>query len=147
MWVGERDAGGLAMITKQGPYSGGCHALAACGAFQRDEQRGGTGVGPLQPEIVIEELNGLWRQWKEPKLVAFAANAELAFGKQQVIAIQGQNFRGAQSLHEHQTDNREIASQTETGPEPRHLIDRQRHAGTPGSLHAQSAHRYSRAAK
>ena len=44
-------------------------------------------MGAFQPQIVIEQLDGLGSQRKKAKPAAFAAHAELCFGKYQVIPI------------------------------------------------------------
>ena len=110
-------------------------------SFQRDEQRGAAGIGPFQPQIVIEQLNGFRRQRQEAQFAAFAANADLRFGKQHVVPVQSQHFAGPQPLQEHQADDGQVARGAEAGPEARHLIDRQRHDGAFGLLHAQPAQR------
>ena len=101
MGIGERNAGGVAMMAEQGTQSGSGHACSARPSFQGDEQGGGTGIGPLQPQIVIQQLNGLRGQRKQAKFVALAAHSELGFGKQCVLRIQSQNFGGPQSLEKH----------------------------------------------
>jgi hypothetical protein len=69
------------MMAEQGTQSGGGHACSTRGSFQGDEQRGGTGIGPLQPQIVIQQLNGFRSQGQKAKFVALAVHAELGFGK------------------------------------------------------------------
>jgi hypothetical protein len=68
------------MMAEQGTQSGSGHACAARTSFQGDEQRGGAGIGPLQPQIVIQQLNGFRGQRQKAKFVALAAHAELGFG-------------------------------------------------------------------
>ena len=142
--VGEGDAGGLAMVAEQGAETGRGHACAACRSFQRDEQRGSTWIGPFQPQIVIEQLDGFRRQRKEAKFTAFAANANLCFGKQCVVPIQSQHFGRPQPLQEHQTHDGQVARCTEAGPEARHLIHRQRDNVALGRLYTYPAYHHAR---
>jgi hypothetical protein len=97
--------------------------VAACGAFQHDEQCGGAGIGPLQAQIVIEQLRGFRRQREEAQLAALAAHAELAFGNNTSSRIQSYDFGGAESMHEHQAHDGQVARVMKTGPEARHFID------------------------
>ena len=92
MWIGEFDPGGSAVIPKQGTQTGRCHALPSRGSFQRNEKRSTTGIGPFQPHVMIEQLNGFWRQREKPQLAPFAANAQLPFGKEYVVRIQSQDL-------------------------------------------------------
>jgi hypothetical protein len=87
MRVGEFDAGGSTMMAEQGPQSRGGHAGSAGGAFQRDEERACAGIGPFQPQIVIQQLYGFRRPRQEAKFVPFTPNPELGFGEQHVVSI------------------------------------------------------------
>ena len=96
--VGNLDAGRLAMMAKQGAQTRGRHPGAAGRSFQRNEQSGGRGCGPFQPQIVIQQLNGFRSQRKKADLIALAAHADLGFRQQQIVPIQIQDFVGAESL-------------------------------------------------
>ena len=88
---------------------------------------------------MIEQLRGFRSQGQQAQLVALAAHAELAFGQQHVIAVQGHHFGGAESVHEHQADDGQVARVAKTCPEARHFIDRQRNDVEPGFPDSQSA--------
>ena len=92
MWIGEFDSGGSAVIPEQGTQTGRCHALPSRGSFERNEKCSATRVGPFQPHVMIKQLNGFRCQREEPQLAAFAANAQLPFGKQKVFRVQSQNL-------------------------------------------------------
>ena len=70
MGAGELNAGGLPMVAEQGTQSRSGHASSPVRAFQHNEQRRTAGIGTFELGIVIEQLNGFWRQGKEAKFVA-----------------------------------------------------------------------------
>ena len=63
---------------------------------------------------------------QEAQLAALAAHAQLGFGEQHVVRIQSQHFGGAQSVHEHQAHDGQVARGAEAGPKARHLIHGER---------------------
>src|ERR1700687_6007503 len=71
--------------------------------------------------------------------LALAAHADLRFRQQQIVAVQSQDFLGAESLQQHQSYDGQVTRSAETGPESRHLIHRQWGYGAFWSLHPQSA--------
>lgn len=75
------------MVTEQRPQSGRGHAGAAGASFQRDEKSGGAGIGPFQAQIMVEQLNRFGSERQKADLAAFAMDADLPFGKQEVIAV------------------------------------------------------------
>ena len=64
--------------------------------------------GPLQPEIVVQELSRFRGQRQKAGLVALAAHADLRFRQQQIVAIQIQDFLRAESLQQHQSDDGQV---------------------------------------
>src|SRR5262249_18539082 len=106
MRMGELNPGGFTMVAEQRTQSRSVHACSACAPFQNDKQRGTAGAWTFELQIVIEQLNSFRRQGKKAKIVAFARNTNLWFGKQQIVVIQGQYFGGAESMQEHQSHNR-----------------------------------------
>jgi hypothetical protein len=93
MWVGGIDSSGSAVISKQRSQTSGCHTLPAGGSFQRNEKCSAARIGPFQPHVVFEQLNGFWSQREKSQLVSLAANAQLPFGEQHVVRVQGQDLR------------------------------------------------------
>ena len=87
MRVSELGASGLAMVAEQRSQSGRGHAGSAGASFQRDEEGGGAWIGPFQAQIMVEQLNGFRSERQKANLAAFAMDANLPFGKQEVIAI------------------------------------------------------------
>src|SRR4029077_590762 len=81
MRVGEVNASRLSVIAEQGTQTRSGHACAARSSLERNEQRGATKIGSFQPQILIDKLNGFRCQGKKTQFAAFAADAELAFGK------------------------------------------------------------------
>ena len=77
---------------------------------------------PLQAEIMIEKLHGFRGQGEKPFLIAFPMHTDLRFRQKQILAIQIQDFPGAQSLQQHETDDGQIARGAKAGPEPGHLV-------------------------
>ena len=57
---------------------------------------------------MIKQLRGFRCQREKAKLVAFAVNAKLGFGKQHILRIQGQHFGGPESMQEHQTHDGQV---------------------------------------
>jgi len=98
MWIGDFDAGSLAMMAKQGADPRGGHAGATSRALQRNEQSISGLSGPLQPQIMIEQLSCFRSQRKEARLTTLAVHANLGFRQQQIVAIQIQDLLGAKSL-------------------------------------------------
>ena len=68
-----------------------------------------------------------------------ARHPKLPFGEQHIVTVQGHHFGGAESLHQHQADDGQVASVSKTGPEARHFIDRERNDVEPGFPHSESA--------
>ena len=67
-------------------------ACPRAGPLRETNSAAVQGSGPFQPQIVIEQLNGFRRQRQEASLAAFAAHADLRFGKQHIVPIQSQDF-------------------------------------------------------
>ncbi len=88
---------------------------------------------------MVKELVRFRSQRQESGLVAFAAHGDLRFRQQQIVAIQIQDFLRPETLQQHQSHNGQVTRGAETGPEPRHLIHRQRGYGVFGGLHPQPA--------
>ena len=70
---------------------------------------------------------------------SLAADAQLTFRQENILTVQSHHFRGAESMHEHQTHNGQVARGAEAGPEARHFLERERHNGESGFLHPQPA--------
>ena len=83
--------------------------------FQHHEQCSRARIGPFQTQIVIDQLSGLRCERKEAQLVALATHAELAFREQYIVAVQGHDFGRAESVHEHQAHDGQIARVAEVG--------------------------------
>ena len=64
--------------------------------------------GPLQPQIVIQQLSRFRSQRKEAGLITLAAHADLRFRQQQIVAIQIQDFLGPESLQQHQSHDGQV---------------------------------------
>src|ERR1700724_2515396 len=98
MGVGHLYAGSLTVMSEQRAQPRGSHPRAAGGSLERDKQSVGRSLWPLQPQIVIKELVRFRGQRQETGLAAFAANADLRFGQQKIVAIQIQDFLRPESL-------------------------------------------------
>ena len=89
---------------------------------------------------MIEQLSGFRRQREEAKFVAFAMNAELGFGKQNVVPDSRLSTSAERSpCRSIKPDDGQVAGGAEAGPEARHFIDGKRHDVEPGLLHSQPA--------
>ena len=97
--------------------------MPCAGPFSTTNSAAEHGIGPFQPQIVIEQLRGFRRQGEKAQLAALAVHAELCFGKQYVFRVQSQNLGRAKSMHEHQAHDGQIACVVEAGPEARYFID------------------------
>jgi len=105
VWVGFGQIGDAAVMAEQGPQPGGCHSGSA-GAPLEDHKQWRTAVGgPLQEQVMIQQLDGLWSQRQPAQFVSLAAHAHLRFGKQQVLTVECEHFARAQAIQEHQTDD------------------------------------------
>jgi hypothetical protein len=92
MGIGERNAGGVTMMARNKKRNPAAVIRAPREEPFRDTNSAAEQGSPLQPQIVIQQLNDFRGQRQEAKFVALAAHAELGFGKQCVLRIQSQHF-------------------------------------------------------
>jgi len=103
-------------MAEQRTQSGGGHGAAALGTFEGDEQSGRVGERPLDPQIVLEGLDGFAGQGQKTFLVAFAEYQDLRFGKSQVFQPQIEDFAGAESIEQHQGHQGEVTKRAKAVP-------------------------------
>ena len=142
--VGLSHAGGTAVMTEQGTQPRGGHTPPPGPPLEADEQRRTTVEGPLQAQVVIQQLDGFSGQWQPTRLTPLASHAHLRFRQQQVVAIKREYFARAQAIQEHQTYDGQISRSAEAGPKVGHFVRRQRDYYAFRRLHAQSAQRRTR---
>jgi hypothetical protein len=92
MGIGNCDAGGLTVVTKKRAQPRRIHPRAASSALERNEQSVCRSSGPLQTQIVIQQLSRFRSQRKEADFITLAAHANLRFRQQQIVPIQIQDF-------------------------------------------------------
>src|SRR5450432_1031295 len=138
--VGQFHTGGSAMVAEQGAQPRRTHAGSACPALEGDKQSGRRRIGPLQPQIVIQQLDGFGSQGKIAGLVALAAHADLRLRQEEILPVQIPHLLRPQTLQQHQANDGQIACSTKARPESRHLVYGQGHDGPLRLSHPQSTH-------
>src|SRR5450631_218454 len=96
---------------------------------------------------MFQKLGRLRREWQDPDLIALASHTYLELGQQNILAVQGEDFSGAEALQQHQANDGQITGGAEAGPKVGHLIDGQRHHDTLGLVYAELAEGGTRAAE
>src|SRR5215831_6706122 len=125
MGLGFVDAGGPAMMPEQRAQTGRGHASGAGAALQGNEQRGRWDIGSLQPEVVIQKLDGFGSQGQQPGLVSLATDTDLRLREQHVVAVESDHLPRAQTLQQHQSDDGQVARGAKARPESRDFVYRE----------------------
>src|SRR5258708_1803398 len=126
MGIGQRGARGEAMVAEQRPESGGGEGQAAMRALPTDKEGLATGDGPLHEQVFLQHRDHFVGQRQQTRAATLAKDVKLGHGWMEAREWEGEEFRPAQSVEQHQTNNGQIAEGAETVPELADLLGRER---------------------
>src|SRR5215472_2719021 len=80
------------VMAEQGAQSRSRDAPSSGGAFEIDEQRRTAVGGPLQEQVVIQELQDFGSQRQTARFPTLAVDAQLGFRQHQIVAVERAHF-------------------------------------------------------
>jgi hypothetical protein len=86
------------VMAKQRAETGWREGLAAVGAFEADEHRGGIADRALQPKLILQQPNVFRSKREQTLLVAFATHKQLCIPEAHVFQLQAQNLVRPQAI-------------------------------------------------
>ena len=126
------------MMAEQGAESGRGHGLSTMAAFEADEQRKRVSVRPLQPQIILQDVDDWLGQRQESLLVSLTEDAHLCRGQLEILELNGEHFTGPQAIEQHQTRYGQVAKGTKAAPEGGDFIGGKRRNDSLWLLQAQT---------